>query len=120
MSAIVDRLTPNALLPLNKPFAATNEREGSEIATQIVRTLLRFLRAERLPDGTRTFRLREGRPLETGFGIDLYRRIFGVAQGTQPEEAAPPAPAAPDRETLTAAGESKTPSLRPPNRLRPS
>ncbi len=132
MSAIVDRLTPNALLLLNESFAATNEREGSEIATQIVRALLRkrikvfvvthlyefarsfyeregdgilFLRAERLPDGTRTFRLREGRPLETSFGMDLYRRIFGVAQETRPEEAAPPAPVALDRESLTVAGE---------------
>ncbi len=36
-----------------------------------------FLRAERLPDGTRTFRLREGEPLETSYGVDVYRKIFG-------------------------------------------
>lgn len=104
MSAIVDRLTPNTLLLLNESLAATNEREGSEIARQILSALLRksikvfyvthlyefarhfyesegdnviFLRAERLPDGTRTFRLREARPLETNFGMELYRRIFG-------------------------------------------
>ncbi len=105
ISTIVNHLTPNALLLLNESFAATNEREGSEIAKQIVSALLSkrikvfyvthlyefarhfyekegdnviFLRAERLSDGTRTFRLREARPLETNFGIDLYRKIFGL------------------------------------------
>lgn len=103
MSAIVDYLKPNALILLNESFAATNEREGSEIAIQIVSALLEkrikvyyvtflyefarhfyerapdntaFLRAERLPDGTRTFKLKEGRPLETSYGIDLYLKIF--------------------------------------------
>jgi DNA mismatch repair ATPase MutS len=102
MSKIVDCLTPNALLLLNESFAATNEREGSEIARQIVSTLLEkgmkicyvthlyefarsfsgnnvlFLRAERLPDGRRTFRLKEARPLETSYGVDLYHKIFGA------------------------------------------
>jgi hypothetical protein len=36
-----------------------------------------FLRAERLDDGTRTFKLLEGEPLETSYGEDLYRQIFG-------------------------------------------
>ena len=35
-----------------------------------------FLRAERLPDGRRTFRLIEGEPLPTSHGQDVYRRIF--------------------------------------------
>jgi DNA mismatch repair ATPase MutS len=92
------------MLLFNESFAATNEREGSEIARQIVRALLEkrikvfyvthlyefardisdrkgedtlFLRAERKADGTRTFKLLEGGPLETGFGEDLYRQIFG-------------------------------------------
>lgn len=104
MSTIVERITPGSLLLLNESFASTNEREGSEIARQIVRALLEmkvkviyvthmfdlaqgffhdrldsflFLRAERLDDGTRTFRLLEGEPLPTSFGKDLYRRIFG-------------------------------------------
>jgi hypothetical protein len=38
-----------------------------------------FLRAERLADGTRTFRLIEGQPLETSFGKDLYDEVFGAA-----------------------------------------
>ena len=105
MRMIVDHLTPNALLLCNESFAATNEREGSEVARQIVTALLEkgikviyvthhyafarhfyeregdsamFLRAERLSDGRRTFRLKEARPLETSFGIDLYHRIFGA------------------------------------------
>lgn len=103
MSSIVDNLTPNSLVLLNESFASTNEREGSEIAQQIVRALLEtgikifyvthmfdlaqgfyrakmdgalFLRAERLADGRRTFRLAEAEPLPTSYGEDLYRRIF--------------------------------------------
>ncbi|MFN3308885.1 MAG: MutS-related protein [Anaerolineales bacterium] len=105
MSTIVDALTPNALLLLNESFAATNEREGSEIAWQIIQALLKkgikvfyvthlyefahrcyekemekaiFLCAERLADGTRTFKVKEAEPMETSYGMDLYREIFGV------------------------------------------
>ena len=35
-----------------------------------------FLRAERRPDGARTFRLIEGEPLQTSYGEDLYDRVF--------------------------------------------
>jgi DNA mismatch repair ATPase MutS len=104
MSDIVDNITPNAMLLFNESFAATNEREGSEIAGQIIRVLLEksfkvffvthlyefahgfyersmeggiFLRAERKPDGGRSFRLIEGEPLQTSYGEDLYKNIFG-------------------------------------------
>jgi len=104
MSNIVDALTPNSMILFNESFAATNDREGSEIARQIVSALLEkrikvffvthlyefahgiydqrigdalFLRAERQADGNRTFRLKEGEPLETSYGEDLYYRIFG-------------------------------------------
>jgi hypothetical protein len=103
MSSIVDNMTPNSIVLFNESFASTNEREGSEIARQIVRALLEtgikviyvthlfdlaqgfylakmdaalFLRAERLADGRRTFRLVEDAPLPTSYGEDLYRRIF--------------------------------------------
>ena len=106
MSGIVDALTPDSMLLFNESFAATNEREGSEIARQIVRALLEtrvkvffvthqyefahglwadkmdsavFLRAEREADGQRTFKLRPGEPLQTSFGADLYQEIFGGA-----------------------------------------
>ena len=101
MSEIVDHLTSHPLLLFNESFAATNEREGAEIARQIMTALLAhririvcvthlyelargfyrrnggetlFLRAER----ARTYRLREGEPLPTSFGEDLYRQIFAV------------------------------------------
>ncbi len=103
MSEIVDHLNANALMLFNESFAATNEREGSAIARQIVSALLaknitvffvthlyefpsyfcthegtgvHCLRAERHADGERTFRLSEGNPLRTSFGEDLYKRIF--------------------------------------------
>lgn len=106
MSTIVDHLTEGAMVLLNESFASTNEREGSQIARQIVKALLErrvkvmyvthlydlaegfyrsplgptiFLRAERLPDRRRTFKVREGEPLPTSFGADVYARVFKSA-----------------------------------------
>lgn len=116
MSDIADSLVPNALVLFNESFAATNELEGSEIARQIVRALLEkrvkvfyvthlytfartfaedndgrslFLRAQRNADGTRTFRVVEGQPLETSYGEDLYRQVFELNEekGQRPKVA---------------------------------
>ena len=103
MSTIVDNLRPDSIVLFNESFAATNEREGSEIAGQIVNALLEknvkvffvthlyafanefaekehsnnlFLRAQRKPDGVRTFKLIKGEPLQTSYGEDLYQGIF--------------------------------------------
>jgi hypothetical protein len=103
MSDIVDNITSSSMLLFNESFAATNEREGSEVATQIICALLEkrikiffvthlykfargflnkkmenaiFLRAERQADGGRTFKLVEGEPLQTSYGGDLYKMIF--------------------------------------------
>lgn len=103
MSEIVETLKLDSLVLLNESFAATNEREGSEIARQIVSALVEkgvkvffvthlynfannyysqsaanaiFLRAERHEDGSRTFKVTEGRPLQTSYGTDLYKQIF--------------------------------------------
>ncbi|MBN1432129.1 MAG: hypothetical protein JW931_05110 [Methanomicrobiaceae archaeon] len=103
MSEIVDHLKPGGLVLFNESFAATNEREGSEISRQIVCALLKrrikvafvthlydfsqslyeknmdnslFLRAERKNSGERTFRMKEGEPLRTSYGRDLYEKIF--------------------------------------------
>lgn len=114
MSEIVDHITPGSMLLFNESFAATNDREGSEIARQIVSALLEkgvkvffvthlyefargfldqklgnaiFLRAERKDDGTRTFRLFVGEPLETSYGEDLYHEVFhqhGQSQARRP------------------------------------
>ena len=111
MSETLDHVTPQSMMLFNESFAATNEREGSEIARQIVRALLEsgirvffvthmfdlahgfyarkidsslFLRAERQADGRRTFRVLEGEPLPTSYGVDLYRRIFGTVADAAP------------------------------------
>jgi len=102
MSEIINNIMPNSTVLFNESFAATNEREGSEIARQIVSALLEkrikvffvtflyefahdfhdnkaeavFLQAEREADGTRTFKLVEGGPSQTGYGEDLYNKIF--------------------------------------------
>jgi hypothetical protein len=110
LSDIVDVITPDAMLICNESFAATNEHEGSEIARQVVTALLErrvriwfvthlyefahdlagqdrgdtlFLRAERQPDGGRTFRVVIGQPLATSYGEDLYKEIFAVSGGTR-------------------------------------
>ena len=121
MSEIAEQITPRSLLLCNESFASTNEREGSEIARQVIRAMLDkqirvlfvthmyelahslhaqrldtalFLRAEREPDGRRSFRLLEGEPLATSYGKDSYRRIFGDAET---------APGGPRRDTGTLA-----------------
>jgi hypothetical protein len=109
MSGLADQITAGGLLLCNESFASTNEREGSEIARQVIRALTEagirvvfvthlydlaarcyaenagtalFLRAERQPDGHRTFRLLEGEPLPTSYGQDLYEQVFGTAPET--------------------------------------
>jgi len=104
LSKISNLIKPNALILFNESLSSTNEREGSEIARQIVSAFLEknikiffvthffdlaysfcknkndkicFLRAERNIHKKRTFRILEGAPLETSFGEDLYERIFG-------------------------------------------
>lgn len=106
MSRIVEKATPHSMILFNESFASTNEREGSEIARQIIRALLEmrirvtcvthmfdlahsffqtkhedavFLRAERRAGGERTFRLVVGEPLPISYGEDLYRKIFDVS-----------------------------------------
>lgn len=112
MSEIAEDIGPNAMILFNESFSATNEKEGSEIARQIVAALLEkkikilfvthfydlaegffkkglenalFLRAERKEDGRRTYRLIEGKPLRTSFGQDLYEEIFGSEEKEKSE-----------------------------------
>lgn len=104
MSAIADQIRPGSLVLFNESFAATNEREGSEIGRQVVGALLEagirvffvthqfdfaesfykdqaettlFLRAPRQPDGQRNYRLVVAEPLPTSFGEDVYYRLGG-------------------------------------------
>lgn len=123
LSAIVEHLGSHALVLFNESFAATNEREGSEVSRQVVCALLEkrirvvfvthqylfarafigragddvlYLRAERLADGSRSFRLVEAAPLETSYGEDVYREVF------DPEQKRPDGSAT--REPVRAAG----------------
>jgi MutS domain V len=114
MSVIADRIKPHCLMLFNESFAGTNEREGSEIGRQVVRALLDaevqvffvthrydfadsfhrqraagtlFLRAERQPDGRRSYKLAVKEPLPTSFGEDLYYRLgpwLGEDPGARP------------------------------------
>ncbi len=103
MSAIVDAMPAGSLMLFNESFGSTYEQEGSEIARNIVHALLdrdvrvgyvthmydlaqgfaaeqradvTSLRAERRTDGTRSYRMIEGEPLPTSYGLDLYERVF--------------------------------------------
>jgi hypothetical protein len=116
MSDIASLIKPNCILLCNESFASTNEREGSEIGRQVISALTAerirvffvthlfdlaqgfyaetsnsglFLRAERLPDQRRTFRVREGEPLPTSYGADTYRRVFRSAVQPRDGDARP-------------------------------
>jgi hypothetical protein len=104
MSRIAGRIRPDGLLLSNESFAATNEREATEIAADILRALNQvgitvvfvthlyelahrleqehaqttlFLRAERDDTGHRTYRLVDAAPQPTSYGQDLYQQTFG-------------------------------------------
>lgn len=104
MERMIQHLGPHSLMLLNESFATTTEREGSEIAYDIIRALvesgvkvlavthllsfakrcyrqgmkeIEFLSAQRLANGKRTFRMVQGEPELTSFGLDLYEEIIG-------------------------------------------
>jgi DNA mismatch repair ATPase MutS len=105
MNDIVNRITPRSLVLMNEPFATTTEREGSKIALDIASAFREsgikvlfvthlfefsscmhnlgledamFLRAERNADGSRSFSIKEGKPLRTSYGEDLFAEITGA------------------------------------------
>ena len=106
LGTVIDACTPNSLVLLNESLSSTNEREGAEIARQVITALadsgvtvwfvthnhkfaadllraaptdVRFLRAERGGDAGRSFRIAASPPEATSHGMDLYRRIVGAA-----------------------------------------
>jgi len=105
MATVADRLHPGALVLSNESFSSTNEREGSQIAEDVLRGLagagvgvvmvthmfelaqrmrdaeeqVTFLRAERRDDGGRTYRILPGAPEASSHAMDLYRRIFSAS-----------------------------------------
>ncbi len=105
-SEIVDHLKPCSLVLFNESFSSTNEIEGSEIASGIIDALLErniriifvthsisllekysgkhgvvFLVAERLSNGTRTFRFIRSEPQATSFGMDIFKQVFRDVPG---------------------------------------
>lgn len=109
---ITDELRAGAMVLFNEPFASTNDQEAGAIADPIVTALLDsgvkvlivthlydfvrrrydagyrsdiFLRAERAPDGRRTYRLAVGAPEATSHGQDIFARIFGYRFGVTGE-----------------------------------
>ena len=111
MAEIANELEPDSVVLLNEPFASTNESEGAQIGEQIIDALLDadvkivivthlyelaerlyrerrdialFLRAERLADGRRSFKLIQAGPLPTSYGADLYEKIFAAGGAGEP------------------------------------
>jgi DNA mismatch repair ATPase MutS len=120
MSTIADQLSPHCLMLFNESFAGTNEREGSEIARQVVHALLEakikvffvthrfdfaqsfsddyaaqtlFLRAERRSDSRPNYKLVVKEPLPTSFGEDVYYRLGGWLEEDSQVVAGQPDPA---------------------------
>ncbi|MBU2759288.1 MutS-related protein [Acidithiobacillus sulfurivorans] len=103
MAALVPKLKATAMVLFNESFAATNEREGSEIAWEICNALLekgikvvfvthlytfaRKLYAEKNPvllalraasneEPTKKFTISEAKPLSTSFAKEIYQKVF--------------------------------------------
>ena len=102
LAQVIEACSPTSLVLLNESLSSTNERDGAEIARQVVTALadsgvrvwfvthnhefasdlhraapagVRFLRAERGGGGERSFHIVEAPPLATSHGMDLYARI---------------------------------------------
>ncbi|MEM0128038.1 MAG: hypothetical protein QXO03_03005 [Thermoplasmatales archaeon] len=115
MDKILNRLSNGSVVLFNESFAATNAIEASQIAKEIITGLVengvriifvthlyelaslfldkpheyvRFLVAERLESGERTFRIIGGIPTATSYAEDLFKNIFkpGGEGGTNPSQ----------------------------------
>ena len=103
MSGIISHLSRDSLLLLNESFASTTEKEGSQIAYNVIMPLYQkrieimmvthlhefasrvyeehldnteFLVAERKENGDRTFRMIPGKPHYSSYGTDLYKYMI--------------------------------------------
>ncbi len=104
MDEIVKKVKPHSIILQNESFASTNEQEGSEIATQILKAFkensietfyvthmytlaktflnsedVRYLVVEVDSKGKRSFKVKPGKPQSTSFGKDLFYKVFGKA-----------------------------------------
>lgn len=103
MAAIVDHVCPGALVLMNESLSATNEREGAQIAHDLLQALVEggvqcvtvthffalaeafgqtmpkttlFLQPQLGPEGARTFKLAESAVEETSHAWDIFTRVF--------------------------------------------
>lgn len=104
MSGILSEVCQNSLLLLNESFASTTEKEGSQIAYNVILPLYQkgihvmmvthlhefarklyekkeerteFLVAERKENGERTYHMLPGQPHYSSYGTDLYEYMIG-------------------------------------------
>ena len=104
LSDLVSHMQPGSLLLMNESFSTTVEYDASLLAEQIIGAFIKcgittlfvthlyeyahklfqqnptdccFLRAGRISDGSRTYKIEEGEPLKSSFSMDLYRQILG-------------------------------------------
>ncbi len=107
LDEIVGIACRNSLVIMNEPFATTTERDGSKIAQDVVTAFYElnvktfvvthlfefahlmfgqklqkavFLRAERSEEGCRTYYIKEGEPLITSYGDDLFNSVIGLSR----------------------------------------
>ena len=105
MNHMVNMVSAKSLILMNESFSSTTEKEGSLVADSIIRSLfdsgvtvwmvthlyefasrlyqrgapgMRFMCADRREDGSRTFKILDGEPQETSYGMDLYQEIVGT------------------------------------------
>ena len=105
MNHMVNMVSAKSLILMNESFSSTTEKEGSLVADSIIRALfdsgvtvwmvthlyefasrlyqrgapgMRFMCADRREDGSRTFKILDGEPQETSYGMDLYQEIVGT------------------------------------------
>lgn len=115
IATTADRLEPGSLLLSNESFSSTNEREGSQIAEDILDGLadagvdvimvthlyelahrlggaptpVTYLRAERTPDGRRTYRIVPGDPEPSVHARDLYDGVFAALDAARGDPGRP-------------------------------
>lgn len=105
LNRIVDAMNPGSIIFLNESFATTSENEGGAIADDIIKAFTdhsvtvffvthiyayakkaynenysrtTFLQTERNDRNERTYRIIEGAPSTTGYGMEIYNRIIGT------------------------------------------
>lgn len=82
-------------------FTVRKYAAQSDYSAEVERAFEKFKQARWRPDGTRTFRLVEGEPLQTSYGKDLYDAVFGAEHPPDVDGAARLAPAFGDADDPT-------------------